>query len=86
MTRITVLVLSALLSVSCAGRRSIEVLPAADYTIKANGGYGYVKQPDGSYLVYVISDKYLPEARRDIVCPCTEEMIGRVYKLKPATH
>ena len=49
--------------------------PAAQSTI------AWVVDPDGAVRLYVASDKYLPEARHAIGCPCIEELLGKLYLL-----
>ncbi len=76
-----VLMAGLMLSVGCHKHR-LTVVPA-NITVHEDRGYGFQKLKNGSYLVFVRTERALPEVRHEIGCPCIEDQIGKIYQLTP---
>ena len=73
-----------LIFAGCTGIKTVTVPAATPYVDHWDRGYAYLENPNGTFTVLVKTDKSLPEARRDIGCPCSEERVGIYYHIVPA--
>ena len=83
MSVIVLFFVATLLLASCAGVKTVAVPIPIPYVDHWDRGYAYRENANGTFTVLVKTDKSLPEARRDIGCPCSEERVGVYYQITP---